>query len=540
MCKGKFLAVAAGLLATVWAGSLTHAHAEEEVAPDTTGPLTLETRPPEPFTLADLAELTPVVRGWREADYLDLARALYEAPSHGLPSLDAAADSLQDPDVPAETRARLASLAYMRFASWLEFGMLDPETLLPRHVTPDEADRLVRRLEAALRPDGRLVDALQASMPRVRDYNTLRAEMLRVLALRPIWPSIERGPVLEVGDSGPRVDQLRARLAAEGLIAPDWRAGEPFNLRLETAVRRYQGRVNLAPTGRLDRATLTQLNTPPDDRIVQLMVNLEQRRWRTRELGYRHIWVNIADFRLEDWEDGRLVREHEVMVGREVSSTPEFSDEMEYLVLNPWWGLPGGSARSRFRAIRRNPGLVSALGYRIFDEAGQAVPVSAIDWDRWGNGWPYRISQAPGPDNPMGEVKFIFPNRHNVYIHDTTERDQFVRTRRDFSAGCIRVQDPLALAEWVLAGQDGWDRNQIDTTVEGDTPTVVWLDRRLPVHIAYWTVVGEAGGSVRYLNDLYGRDGEVMEAFSRAYGRADVPRLAPSGDLAGIGSIWMD
>ena len=177
----------------------------------------------------------------------------------------------------------------------------------------------------------------------------------------------------------------------------------------------------------------------------------------------------------------------------------------------------GGSARARFRSIRRDPSVAAREGFRIFDGYGQTVSPYQVDWSRWGDNWPYTLSQAPGPTNPMGEIKFKFPNEHLVYIHDTTERDQFVRTRRDFSAGCIRVQDPMALAEWVLDGQDGYDRARIDETAAGTSPTVIWLDEQLPVHIAYWTVVGDDDGSVRYLNDLYRRDDPLIEAYRAAF-----------------------
>ena len=378
--------------------------------------------------------------------------------------------------------------------------------------------------------------AIEESVPTVRDYDVLRLEMMRVRAVTPIWTAVSSGPSLSLGDRGPRVDQLRTRLTSEGLLDAAWQEGDPYDLRLETAVRRYQGRTNLAPSGRMDQVTLRQLNLPPDRRIGQLMANLEQRRWRTRELGRRHIWVNLADFRLEAWEDGQLVREYDVMVGSQASSTPEFSEDMQYIVLNPWWGLPAGSARPRFQSFRRNPGLVREYGFQIYNQAGAPVSVYEIDWSRWGDDWPYRMSQPPGPTNPMGEVKFIFPNRHNVYIHDTTERDQFVRTRRDFSAGCIRVRDPLAMADWVLAGQDGWDRARIDQVAAGSSPTVVWLDNRLPVHIAYWTVVGDPGGNVRYLNDLYRRDGSVIDSYLAAYEiesrRAAPPQRGSAGAIA--------
>jgi len=497
-----------GLLVALLGASGVHG---EEPVPATDVPVRDVPQP-----AADLDRWAARTAGWTPQAVADLAGYLFEAPGHGLPSLDAVAETLLDDARPFAPRASLAARTALQYTAWLEYGLIDSETLEPRILLDAEVSPLVERLNAALER-GDIGEAIAQSQPRVRDYDILRGEMLRMLAVRPIWPQIDAGPSLSPGDEGARVDQLRARLTAQGLLAAGWRAGDPYDMRLETAVRRYQGRVNLSPTGRLDRPTLRQLNITPLERIAQLRVNLEQRRWRTRRLGYRHIWVNLADFHLEAWEDGRLVREHEVMIGGQTSSTPEFSEEMQYIVLNPWWGLPAGSARARFRSIRRNPGIVSSHGFRIYNSAGEPVSVYEIDWSRWNNGWPYRLSQPPGPTNPMGEVKFIFPNRYNVYIHDTTQRDRFVRTRRDFSAGCIRVQDPLALAEWVLNGQAGWSRERIDAVVSGSEPTVVWLDRRIPVHIAYWTVVGDPDGQVRYLHDLYRRDNSVMDAYGRAW-----------------------
>jgi murein L,D-transpeptidase YcbB/YkuD len=453
---------------------------------------------------------------WTESSIDELAGALFEASSHGLPSLDQLALRLENPNLPFGARAELATHAFMTYGGWLRFGMLDEETLEPRILDAAEHAILVDALRHAVETED-VYATLEDLVPPVRDYPILRAAMMRLLTIEPIWPTVDAGPALRLGDSGPRVEQLRARLAAAGVYADDWSAGAVFDVRLETAVRRFQGQVNLSPSGRMDQSTLRQLNVQPGERIAQLRSNLEQRRWRSRDLGRRHIWVNLADFHLETWEDGELVREHEVMVGRQVSSTPEFSEEMQYIVLNPWWGIPAGSARARFRSLQRNPGLQRLYGFRIFDRAGQAISVYDVDWSRWGNDWPYRISQPPGPRNPMGEVKFIFPNRHNIYLHDTIERDRFIRTRRDFSAGCIRVQDPMALAEWLLEDQDDWSRSRIDAVADGESPTVVWLDERVPVHIAYWTVVGDANGEVRFLNDLYRRDASHIAAFSRAF-----------------------
>lgn len=458
----------------------------------------------------------PADSEWDEADLQILAGALFAAPSHGLPSLDDHAFRIANPTIDRGERIALAEDAFLSFGGWLRFGLVDQESMQARQLRNAQTNILIEALAQGLAA-GDLAAALEAFEPNVRDYDILRDEMMRMMTLQPIWPQVARGSSLELGDSGDRVDQLRRRLEAEQLYRADWEEGDVFDARLETAVRRFQGRVNLSPTGRMDQNTLRQLNISPQDRIAQLRANMEQRRWRDRDLGRRHIWVNIADFRLEAWAEGELERVHQVMVGRTASSTPEFSDVMEYLVINPWWGVPGGSARARFRSIRRDPSVAAREGFRIFDGYGQTVSPYQVDWSRWGDNWPYTLSQAPGPTNPMGEIKFKFPNEHLVYIHDTTERDQFVRTRRDFSAGCIRVQDPMALAEWVLDGQDGYDRARIDETAAGTSPTVIWLDEQLPVHIAYWTVVGDDDGSVRYLNDLYRRDDPLIEAYRAAF-----------------------
>tara|TARA_R110000868_G_scaffold57591_2_gene177809 strand:- start:41481 stop:43016 length:1536 start_codon:yes stop_codon:yes gene_type:complete len=497
--------------------ALTFAPARGEGADEAASPARTETIAPRP---AD--------RDWREDQVEALAIALFDAPSHGLPALDSTAERLLDRSVSLAGRGELASHAFRRYAGWLRFGLIDSETRQPVRLDADESFEIEVALDRALSGEG-IAPVLDDLLPTVPDYRILQAEMLRLMALHPIWPQIEDGPSLVEGEQGRRVDQLRARLSAVGLYNEVWRPGEAFDARLATALVRFQGQANLSPSGELDRPTLRQLNITPQARMDQLRLNLEQRRWQERDPGHRYIRVNLADFQLEAWEGGRIAQRHDVMVGRQVSSTPEFTEEMQYLVLNPWWGLPSGLATGRFQSFRRNPGLARQLGFRIYDASGQQISVYDIDWSRWGRGWPYRLSQPPGGDNPMGEVKFIFPNSHNVYLHDTNHREQFTSTRRDFSAACVRVRDPLRLAAWVLQYQDGWDAAEIDRVTAGNTPTVVWLDERIPVHINYWTAVGDPDGRVRYLYDLYSRDGALIRALAatlQAEAEAGLPVMA--------------
>jgi murein L,D-transpeptidase YcbB/YkuD len=478
--------------------------------------------------------------GWSSANIDSLIVALFDVESHGLPSLETVAQQLADPAnaLSDSSRSELATQAYLRYGGWLRYGLIDSETLEPRILSEAEIADLLGAMNAAL-SSGTILQSLEGLAPPVDDYPGLRLEMRRLAAYQPVWAGIEEGEDLGPGDVGPRVEQLRARLAAEGLYADSWVAGSPYDTLLQTSVRRFQGRVNLMPNGLMDSDTWEQLTISPEHRMAQLRINMEQRRWRSRDLGRKHLWINLADFKLQAWEDGELVREHQVMVGREYSSTPEFSDMMSYLVLNPRWGVPGGLAASRFRSIRRNPSIMRTEGYSIFNTDGDRVALRDVDWSRWGRGWPYRLSQAPGPTNPMGEVKFIFPNAHNVYLHDTTDREDFGLTRRDLSAGCVRVQDPMALAEWVLGAQGDWPRSRIDETAAGNAPRVVWLEEQLPVHIAYWTVVADRDGEVRYLNDLYDRDGHTMLAFMRAL-NTPVPFSDPRGGSGSLSAPALD
>jgi murein L,D-transpeptidase YcbB/YkuD len=483
------------------------------------------------IAIADRDEAGPVDQGqeWTDSALSDLSMVLFDAPSHGLPSLDEIARQLINTNLALSSRERLAEQAFVLFGGWLRFGLTDQETLERRVLSDEQRLELLDRLALAL-ATGDIAQSLRSMAPPVRDYEALRVEMMRLESFQPIWTEIDSGPTLALGDIGPRVDQLRVRLSAEGRFSDEWVLGQAFDLRLETAVRRFQGRVNLNPTGRLDRDTLAQLNITPQHRISQLRANMERRRWRSRDLGRRHIWVNLADFKLEAWEDGELAREHQVMVGRQYSSTPEFSEDMRYIVLNPWWGVPGGLAYGRFMSIRRDPGVVRDYGFRVLNGSGEPVSVYEIDWSRWGQSdWPYRLSQAPGPDNPMGEVKFIFPNANNIYLHDTNHREEFARTRRDLSAGCIRLQDPLALAEWILSSQENWSLEEIEAVTAGNAPTVIWLDERIPVHIAYWTVVASQSGEVRYLNDLYDRDDRVLAAYDAVLETAEQPEIVLPG-----------
>jgi murein L,D-transpeptidase YcbB/YkuD len=203
-----------------------------------------------------------------------------------------------------------------------------------------------------------------------------------------------------------------------------------------------------------------------------------------------------------------------VIVGREARRTPSFSADLRYLVLNPWWEVPRRLAtQDKLPVFRRDPAQVDRLGFVVLDAWGRSVDHGGIDWAALSRErFPYRLRQRPGPLNALGAVKLMMPNDHDVYLHDTPTRGLFARVRRDFSSGCIRVEDTLDLAEWALAGVPGWDRARIDAAVASGVETRVDLAAPIPVHLQYLTAVVDADGGLRFVADLYGRDEALVAA----------------------------
>lgn len=455
--------------------------------------------------------------------FAELITAVEAARTHGLDPEDYHLSLLQavDPMVADEDADQLATDAYLTLAAHLLTGRLDPVSVEPDWTAGRRGRDLAAYLQGAL-SSGAITESLEALAPAQPGYDALRAALARYRALADEggWPSVDEGPTLRPGETGPRIAQVRARLEATGDVAPAAEDADPevFDEALAEAVRVFQRRASLDADGVVGARTLAQLNITPVDRVAQLEVNLERWRWLPDDLGRRHIRVNIADFSLEARNDGVVERRHEVIVGRNYRRTPVFSGSMTYLVVNPWWETPHSLAtRDKLPAFQRDPTTVSRLGFQIIDRAGTIVDPATIDWTALSaSNFPYRIRQAPGPMNALGEVKLMFPNRHNVYLHDTPSRDLFARVRRDFSSGCVRVRDPLALTAWALAETPGWTPERVTQLAAGDVETPITLARPVPVHILYWTAVMDESSGVRFVDDVYDRDGRVLAALTSA------------------------
>jgi L,D-transpeptidase YcbB len=452
-----------------------------------------------------------------------LIGAIENSESHGLQARDYHLDGLLGPGRCDATRELLATDAWLALAAHLHAGRVDPLSVEPNWTATRPSIDAVAILEQALN-DGDVAGALERLAPRDPLYAELRLTLARYrgYAARGGWVGVEAGPALRRGDTGIRVEHLRARLTLSGLLdakaETDADTDAGFDESVENAVRAFQRRTNLEPDGVVGRLTLTQLNRRAVNRIDQTRANLERLRWLPEDMGRRHIRVNIADYRLEAWANGSIERVHQVIVGKQYRSTPSFSGLMTRLVFSPWWEVPRSLAvRDKLPLFRRDPDALARFGYEVIDRNGEVVDPAGIDWKSLSaNHFPYRLRQHPGPLNALGAVKFMFPNAHNVYLHDTSNPELFAHVRRSFSSGCIRVESALDLAQWVLATSPQWTRARIDEAAAAGEEQTVVLAEPIPVHLLYLTAVSDGKGGVRFVDDLYDRDPALIAALDRA------------------------
>jgi len=468
-----------------------------------------------------------------------LLAAIEASTTHGLDPRDyhsrllGAARPALGADGVAHERARaerdlLLTDAFVRLAYHLHFGKADPRTLhrgwnFARTLAGRDPEQVLAQLLAA--PDPRAsLDALAPQLPLYRDLRQALAR-LRETANAGGWLPLETGPKLESGSSGPRVQQLRERLKASGDLVAAMDA-TAFDAELEDAVRSFQSRHGLQVDGIVGRATQAALNVTVAERIAQVRANLERLRWVARELAGDYLLVDIAGFSAQLWLDEALAWKARVVVGRPYRTTPEFRATMKYLVLNPEWNVPPTILREDvLPKVSRNPGYLSAHHMRVIDQAGRIIDPATIDWARYRSqprAFPHQIVQAPGSDNPLGSIKFMFPNEHTVYLHDTPSRALFEKTVRAFSSGCIRIEKPLQLASLLLDDPQRWGEQQLlDAIATGKTQTVP-VRRTVPVLLLYFTASIGEDGKLAFRPDLYRRDGPIVEALAAPFRFAPV------------------
>ncbi len=465
-----------------------------------------------------------------------LLAALKGAAAEGLEAGDYATDEIERRlgNTANDDLAALAALdlllteQFLRYARDLRDGRdLAPraEYLFPKQGPAMDAEAMLSGARAASDLPG-FLRGLAPDSARYRDLRRSLAEY-RAIAARGGWPVLPEGLSLQQEMSDPRVAVLRVRLAAsddlDAVMGAAVAGGsQHFDPVLTEVVVRFQERHGLEADGVVGRKTRAALNVPVAQRVAQIIVNMERRRRIPDHRGdRRYILVSIAAYSLALIEDEKVLLDMRVIVGRPKRQTPVFSGLMTYLDLNPTWTVPKRIARlDILPQVRKDLAYLSQQNIRVFTSSGPSateIDPSLIDWLGVVPGkLPVTLRQDPGPGNALGQVKFMLPNDYAVYLHDTPARNLFGPDRRAFSSGCIRLERPLELAEYLLADKPGWSRARIDREIEEGGTRTVTIPRPVPVHMTYVTAWVGSDGRAHFRDDIYGRDGELGQAILTA------------------------
>lgn len=367
--------------------------------------------------------------------------------------------------------------------------------------------------------ENRLEAYFESLHPQSLAYQGLRKALQRYEHIQHSggWPTIAGGSTLRQGDKGPRIVSLRRHLALTQDLPDDLpTVEEVYDEGLETAVKRFQRRHGLNADGLVGSDTLIELNIPVEARIRQLQLNMERWRWFPDDFGERHLMVNIPAFELNVVEQGQRMAMRAI-VGQKRRQTPILSGRMTYLEFNPYWNIPYQIARKDIlpKAIG-DPSYLSKQGIRVFDgwdRQARELDPSNLPWQEMATrSFPYRLRQDPSAVNALGQIKFMFPNPHSVYIHDTPAKSLFDRPTRSFSSGCVRVEAPLTLARHLLRNQ-GWNRKRLEAVIAKGERFTVLLDHPIAVHLVYFTAWVDADNAmVNFRQDIYGRDQRLLSA----------------------------
>ena len=447
---------------------------------------------------------------------------------------EAEADGLDPNDYPSKRLATLSaggpsidkrglaiielyfSAAFLEYASDLKVGRFLPSKIDPNFFIEGRALDQLSALKGLERADSidHFFDKWQSPG---RNYAALRIALAqhRAISAKGGWSAVPLGDPIRPGTTDPRVPAIRARLSlTEGGSQVTAAETQVYNNALVEAVKRFQASQGLDVDGVIGSTTIVAMNVPVQERINSIILAMERLRWMPEDLGQQYLIVNIAGFELRRINAGEVEERMAVVVGKPYHRTPVFSDRIRFLEFNPYWNVPPDIAiKEELPALRSNAASRAAQGFEAV-RGDQVVDVRSVDWAGVGAGrFPYQLRQRPGTNNALGRVKFMFPNPHNVYLHDSPAHSLFGRSVRAFSHGCIRLSRPLELAEQVLrvGGVKGWTKERIDDVVASTKTTVVNLREPLPVHITYLTAWVD-DGVANFRQDIYGHDAKLLAA----------------------------
>jgi murein L,D-transpeptidase YcbB/YkuD len=465
-----------------------------------------------------------------ETNIRELMQLIEEASDHGLDPADYNMDQLRrilaerrdNPSTEIEAEAdimlteSLLRYGYHRRLGKVKASNLDPDINFRRETFRGQPPSAT--MEEILSAPS-LQGFIDLAAPSGPYYRGLQAWLkhYRQLAAQGGWPAVPEGPTLRKGDVDSRVAVIKSRLAVTADLADGANTkSSEFDAPLKEAVASFQSRHSLDADGIVGKQTIAAMNVPVAQRVNQLRVSLERLRWVNQEAADTLVAVNIAGFRAFFIKNGEMIWTTRAMVGKTYRKTPVFRGDIQYMEFNPTWTIPPGILRNdTLPAIKRNPNYLASKNIRVIDQKGKTVDPATVDWNKYSKGVPYTLRQDPGPNNSLGTVKFIFPNKHFVFLHDTPHRELFDRPERAFSSGCIRIENPLTLAE-LLLNDDKYKEPELEAIVASRKTQRINLENTVPVIIVYLTTGLDIDGNIMFFKDVYGRDKRVLDALNGA------------------------
>lgn len=459
-----------------------------------------------------------------EARTQALLNAIHAAGDHGLKPewyRIAELEKAAAPDADANEAEKLFTDALVAYARDVSTG----------RVRANSVDRDIDIPQRKLDRDALLKDAANAadfsawlaSLAPKGDYPALQKTLATLRARRATatFTRLPDGDALKPGMIDIRVPLLRKRLAElEMTVPPAGAVAELYDDPLAEVVKQYQAAKGLTVDGVIGARTIGSLNTNLDDRIDQVIANLERRRWLPTDLGSRYVLVNAADYSMVFVDGGRPVFQSLVIVGTPRNPTPEIVSTMRGFQINPYWTVPQSIAGEEYLPmLRRDPYSLQAAGFRIFEswsDDNSEINPDIVDWNLVNpRAFPFRIRQDPGPGNALGYIFFPFSNRYGIYMHDTASRSLFSEGSRNFSHGCIRLQNPLDFVEKVYGGRGGFDKEKVRAAIEGGQQLSYSFPEPVKLYVTYRTVTIGPDGTATFRDDIYGRDRRVVQAMDQ-------------------------
>jgi L,D-transpeptidase YcbB len=405
--------------------------------------------------------------------------------------------------------------AFMLVAAHLNSGKVDSAKIMASWKIQRDAPELMfdEKLETHLMSNS-VVAYLEKLPGNLDGYNRLKTQLafFKKLADAP-WPVIKATLPLKPGESQPAITEIRKRLLILNHVVTDT-LSEEYDDKLSIVVQEFQKLHGLNADGNIGKLTMDAFNLTPTKRIEAIVANLERMRWMPSEIPDRRIQVNIADYALELIDKKDTVLSMRAIVGKHYRATPVFNSIMTYLVISPGWVVPPTIfSNDVLPELKKGQDYLKKKNMQIVSATGAPVDYNSINWATVTNrNFPYMIRQQPGADNALGNIKFMFPNEYNVYIHDTPSRDLFDKDNRAFSSGCIRIARPMDLALYLLSDQEDWNEQRINNVISSRRETTVRFKQGIPVYITYFTAWSSGPNKFHFRTDLYNRDTDLIKA----------------------------